>query len=344
MEDLMRTRRVWLIRPPKGGHHDDYALEAGIVTGDFGVRGDFSDHIDYDQILQEVELANPGIRSGKVESMARQLFTLLNNMFAGDLIVHPHCDRTSIAIGILRPDVILDRDNRPAREVEWLRTNIAKANLHQDLHHSLASGLQVCEISRNNALDRVEEIVTTGRDPGPLLKTGGSTKTLDAMSDQDIEAHLWSNFVLHVGSVFAGHEMAFLTAALLEVEGYKVQVSPPGPDGGCDFLAGKGPLGFDGPTIVGQVKSGDIVVDDFVFQSLVGVVQSRGADRGLIVSWSGATKPVRQEINRLPFKYALWDKNDICQKFVKHYDALPLWIRDRAVIRKVPVLNVLVGA
>jgi restriction system protein len=336
----MQTRRAWLIRPPKNGHHDDYAIESGIVTGDFGVRGDLSDHIEQEQVLEEVELANPGLRTGKIESMARQLFTLLHEMSAGDLIIHPHQGRTRIAIGILLPEVVSDRDGHPAREVEWLRTDVPKGELHADLHHSLASGLQVCELSRNNALERIEVIVADGRDPGPFMSSGKSGKSLDNMSATEIETHLRNGFTAHVGSVFAGHDMARLAAALLEAEGYKVHVSPPGPDGGCDLLAGRGTLGFDGPTIAGQVKSGDIVVDDLVFQSLTGVIQSRGADRGLIVSWAGVTRPVAKEIERYPFKYAIWDKQDICEKLVDHYDALPLWIRDRIRIRKVPVLDI----
>lgn len=332
-------RRAWLIRPPKGGLQDDYAIESGIVTGEFGVREDLSDHIEYSQILQEVDEANPQSKDNRIESLARQLDTLLNKMEAGDLVVHPHGERNSIAIGILLPDQRRDRDGRPAREVEWLRCDIAKTDLHPDMHFSFSAGLQVCELSRNNALQRIEAMVTDGKDPGPEL-VQGATHSVTEMTSTQIEAHMWSRFASQIGSVFAGHDLAVLVGALLEIEGYKVKISPPGPDGGCDLTAGMGGLGFDGPTIACQVKSGDIVVDDFTLQGLIGVVQSRDADRGLIVSWGGISGVVARELERMPFKFAYWGRREICKRFVAGYDRLPLFIRDKVSIRTVPILQV----
>ncbi|MFX4300305.1 restriction endonuclease [Pseudosulfitobacter pseudonitzschiae] len=330
-------RRVWLIRPPKGGLHDDNAIESGIVTGEFGVREDLSDHIEYDAILQEVEISNPQLKASRIESLARQLDTLLNKMASGDLVVHPHNNRRSIAIGILLPDVVKDRDERPAREVEWLRTDIAKTDIQPDMQYSFSSGLQICELTRNNAVTRVEAMVADGRDPGPELKQT-TAASLQDMSSAEIESHMWLRFASQIGSVFAGHDMACLAAALLEIDGYKVKVSMPGPDGGCDLMAGRGSLGFEAPTIAGQVKSGDIIVDDLTLQSLIGVVQSRGADRGLIVAWGGISGVVARELERMPCKFAYWDRREICRRFVEGYDKLPLWVRDRVSIRTAPIL------
>ncbi|MPZ67144.1 MAG: hypothetical protein GEU83_17115 [Pseudonocardiaceae bacterium] len=39
---------------------------------------------------------------------------------------------------------------------------------------------------------------------------------------------------------FAGHDLANLVAAVLEVDGFECLVSPPGPDGGIDISAGRG--------------------------------------------------------------------------------------------------------
>ena len=55
---------------------------------------------------------------------------------------------------------------------------------------------------------------------------------------------------------FHGHALSDLVAAVLEAEGYRVSVSPPGPDGGGDILAGNGPMGFESPRICVQVESG----------------------------------------------------------------------------------------
>ncbi|KKN90437.1 hypothetical protein LCGC14_0228060 [marine sediment metagenome] len=333
----MTSRRVWLIRPPKLGGFDERAIDSGIVTAEFGVREDLTDHIEFEMVLDEVMAANPREKAGKVENLGKQLNVLLNEIQPGDLVMHPHNQRKSVAIGIFRPGTHADTDGRPAREVEWLRKDILKTDLQPDFHHSMSAGNQICEMSRNNAVSRVEALVADGRDPGP---DGASAGQVTVNMDPDaILPVLKARMFAQVGSAFAGHDLAALVGALLEVEGYKVSVAPPGPDGGCDLLAARGGLGIEGPTIAGQVKSGDIVVDEPTLQALRGVMQARGADKGLLVSWSGVTRPVARELAALQLQIAYWNGAEICRRLIRDYDKMPLWVRDRLRIRMVPLLE-----
>lgn len=332
----MTTRRAWLVRPPKTGSFDQQALEKGVVTAEFDVRGDLSDHIDPEMIHAEIQQASPDNPRTTLDALARQLNTLLNEMQPGDLVLHPHDQRRSLAIGLLRAGTCQDRDGRPARSVEWLRRDIPKSALRKDLQHSFSSGAQVCEISRNDALSRISSIVETGRDPGP---GGEATAAAETLSPEKVIPALEDMTRLHVGTAFAGHDLSDLVAALLEVEGYTVRVSPPGADGGCDLVAARGPLGIEGPTIAGQVKSGDIVADHPTLQSLRGTMQSHGADKGLLVAWSGVTRPVAQDLDMLRLQIAFWDGAEICRRLLRDYDRMPLWVRDRLLLRRVPVLE-----
>ncbi|MFG6572330.1 restriction endonuclease [Sulfitobacter sp. 1A13353] len=333
----MTSRRVWLIRPPKVGNYDERAIDSGVVTGEFSVREDLSDHLDYEMILEEVVAANPREKTGRIENLGKQLHLLLNEIQAGDLVMHPHNQRKCVAIGIFRSGSVADDDGRPGREVEWLRKGISKTDLHPDFHHSMSAGNQICELSRNNALARVEALVADGKDPGPAgTRDSAAAQSMDPDS---ILPMLEARMRAQVGSTFAGHDLARLVGALLEIEGYKVTVAPPGPDGGCDLLAARGGLGIEGPTIAGQVKSGDIVVDEPTLQGLRGVIQARGADKGLLVSWSGVTRPVARELSNLQLQIAYWDATEICSRLIQNYDSLPLWIRDRLLIRMVPLLE-----
>jgi restriction system protein len=54
-----------------------------------------------------------------------------------------------------------------------------------------------------------------------------------------------------------GHGLAQLVGEILKAEGFVTLVSPAGPDGGVDILAGPGSMSFDGSKFVVQVKSGD---------------------------------------------------------------------------------------
>jgi len=64
-----------------------------------------------------------------------------------------------------------------------------------------------------------------------------------------------------ITELFAGHELSRLVAEVLNAEGFIADTSPPGPDGGIDVFAGRGPLGLDSPRLIVQVKSSPSPVD-----------------------------------------------------------------------------------
>jgi restriction system protein len=86
---------------------------------------------------------------------------------------------------------------------------------------------------------------------------------------------------LRVAASSDARALAIRDRVLPQAQGYETNVSPPGPDSGIDIVAGRGPLGFEEPRLVVQVKSGDINVDHPTLQSLIGCVQDTHADHGL---------------------------------------------------------------
>jgi restriction system protein len=134
---------------------------------------------------------------------------------------------------------------------------------------------------------------------------------------------------------FKGHELARLIGELLKAEGFVCDISPPGPDGGVDILAGQGGMGFDGSTIAVQVKSGATVADAPTLRELKGVMGTFGAKRGLLVSWGGFTKPARQEARRLFFEIRLWDSDAVIDKLQETYDRLPADVQAEIPLQRV---------
>ncbi len=128
--------------------------------------------------------------------------------------------------------------------------------------------MTVCAISRNNALDRVLAVLRTGRDPwtgaAPLVSGGGRRSTApdveqgedEEQQEADLVSIARTQIEARISSIFTGHDFTRLIAAILEAQGYQTNVSPLGADGGIDIVAGRGALGFEGPRIVVQVKSG----------------------------------------------------------------------------------------
>ena len=114
-----------------------------------------------------------------------------------------------------------------------------------------------------------------------------------------------------------------------------MHVSPPGPDAGYDIVAGRGALGFDRPRLVVQVKSGSIVVDHPMLQSLNGCVQAAGAEHGLIVSWSGFKPTVTKETNKQYFRIRFWDRDKLLDALLSVYDDLPEDIRAALPLQRI---------
>ena len=77
--------------------------------------------------------------------------------------------------------------------------------------------------------------------------------------------------------------------AILTAEGFQCQQAPPGPDGGIDITAGRGPLGLDSPRLLVQVKSGAQIGSPVVTQ-LHGVMTTHGAEQGLRLGSRGCRR------------------------------------------------------
>lgn len=141
--------------------------------------------------------------------------------------------------------------------------------------------------------------------------------------------------VRHISSMLVGHAFTRRIDAILQADGFQTTVSPPGSDKGIDIVAGQGTLDFDGPRLVVQFKSGDLVADQPTLQSLIGCIQGVRADRGLPVSWSGFTAPVRQRVNELHFCVRLWGRDEILNALFRTYDKLPENIRSDLPLQRI---------
>lgn len=125
--------------------------------------------------------------------------------------------------------------------------------------------------------------------------------------------------------------------ALLEADGYVCTQAPPGPDGGIDISAGRGPLGLDSPRLLAQVKSGGQVGAPIVTQ-LHGVMSTHGAEQGLLVAWGGLSKPARDALKNHQMRVRVWEASDVVDALLRNYERLPGDIRSRLPLKRVWML------
>lgn len=331
-----------MVRLGKFGEQEAHALDAGeLVTG--WVLSDISALQSREQLLEALAVSYDHEKPGTLKNWAVQLNQFLHGVSEDDLAIVPLKTTGQIAIGKFTGSYFHKDRDHPARAIQWLVTDLPRSAVKQDLLYSLGATQTVCEISRNEAVRRFSALAETRSDPGPNLMltppgkipapSAATTEIEDAGADlgqiarDQIERHISANFV--------GHAFTRLIAAILEAQGYRVRVSPPGSDRGVDIVAGLGALGFDGPRLVVQVKSGDVVADQPALQGLLGCIQDTHAEHGLMVAWSGFTPPVRQRTNELYFRVRLWGREEVLDALFSVYETLPEGIRAELPLQRI---------
>lgn len=333
-------KRLWLVRLGRHGEQEAHGLETGELV--LGFRyGVLTGAKDRDAILRVIQAALPDANPKRQLHFAAQLNQFCNTMQIGDLAVVPLKTESKIAIGEIVSECAMTAGGHPMRRVRWLRPDVSRDAFRQDLLYSFGAFMTVCEITRNDALARVEAVARSGRDPGyeaSAVARPAAVPTNDAPSaeeaDKELDKLARDQIERRITSTFAGHEFSELIGAILTAQGYLVRITPPGSDQGIDIVAGRGALGFDAPRLVVQVKSGDVVADQPTLQALIGAVQDTHAHQGLLVSWGGFNRNVDRRRNELFFRIRLWGRDEVLDALFEVYDRLPEGIRAELPLRR----------
>ncbi len=330
---------LWLVRSGKYGEREALALDNGLAVIGWDAMPDLAALKVREELSAALQDTYPDEKGKTLSNWESQLWPFAHMMAKGDLVVMPLKTRAAIAIGRVagpyayRTDLGEARHTRP---VEWV-TEAPRSAFAQDLLYSFGSFMTVCRVHRNDAEARVASVLN-GKGDSALssqrpttaisgLKSNGASKEAVATADEaaaavDLVEVADDAIRLKIGTIFKGHKLSTLIGAILETHGYRVVVSPPGADGGVDIAAGKGPLGFDPPRLVVQVKSQDAPVDVGVLRELQGVMRQFSAEQGLLVAWGGVTKALAKEAQRLFFEIRIWDAGEVVRALQQNYEHL----------------------
>jgi restriction system protein len=161
----------------------------------------------------------------------------------------------------------------------------------------------------------------------------------DPVTEHQSNREILHNQILeHIEARFTEHAFARLIGAILRAQGFVTQITGPGPDGGVDILAAKGPFGFDPPYMCVQVKSSKKSEDVTILRALRGTMQSFNATQGLLVCWGGFTKTLQREARQDFFHIRLWSATEVVEAFCENYDRLPKEIRAEVPLEKIWML------
>lgn len=342
---------AWVIRPGKQGERAEWAWEKGYSGAGWAPVGPELLSCTSREEVQAYAAEVFDHAPQALPNITAQLWMLLGRIQIGDLIVMPIKQTREIALGwASAPLQYLEEEEDPAKRlvigVDWVN-RVPRTAVKQDLLYTLGSVLTVFSPSRNQAEERLKALLETGADPGMQQEslekaaaalssvTAGDTDTdPDAPAiQQDIEEMALDQISELISQEFTGHGLTRLISDILQAEGFNVEESPEGPDGGIDILAGRGLLGLESPKILVQVKTPK--VDRPVVQQLTGLVSSHEADYGLIVAWGGLTTDARREVMGKRFRLKVWDDQDIIHAVLNNYDKLSSTITQALPLKQV---------
>jgi restriction system protein len=330
---------VWLIRAGKYGEDESIALNSRIAIIGWEEVPDISRITTRENLEIVLRKSYPEMSPNAVKNWTSQLWAFKGRVKKGDIVVLPLKTRSAIAIGEVTGDYE-NRDGRHVRNVNWVRTDVPRSDVGQDLLYSLGAFMTVCQIQRNNAEERFKTIMIGGKDPnlGLGIRKRQDITASDAEPDElimvDLEEQSYDQIRNLIESRFKGHKLAVLVEEVLKAKGYHTYRSPEGPDGGIDILAGYGPMGFENPKICVQVKSGGIQ-NDSAIRELEGVMSRIGATQGLFVSWDGFNKTALDNAHKLFFKLRIWDARTLISSLLDIYDKLPDQIQAELPLKRI---------
>lgn len=349
---------AWVIRAGRDGENEQWCLEHGYAGVGWNEFKDISAVSSKEAMRARVDSARPEATSGARAQWTTQLWAL-RAIEPGDLVVMPMKTTQTIAIGVCaQPYHYLadesDLTRRHVIGVDWKRDDVARSAIRQDLLYTLGALATVFRAKRNGAEERFRAVLETSVDP-KLDEPWSPTRTGpgdEVVTDDEDESGVFTDPVTvptlsairdrvlaHVTETFREHELTNLIAAILRVRGFRCEVSPPGPDGGVDILAGSGPLGLDSPTLICEVKSSPTAQGVDVVRKLQGAMLSNRSDQGLLVAWGGITKEARRSIASDRLTMRVWDADEVLDQLFEVYEELPPEMRVKIPMKRAWVLD-----
>lgn len=342
--------KFWVARAGKYGERIDWALDNGLGAGGWNEIPDLTSVKGDKEGLRAIVEQVYGGPKGRISTNTGQLWMFINRMQPGDIVVLPIRATSQLAFGKITKGYHYDASEADISKrhrigVEWLKKDVPKSLVKQDLLYQLGSALTFFEVGNNDAGYRLEQVMQGKQDPGARLsETVPALKAREQNTDEfsepvegalNLEEVAQDVIARKLQEDFKGHELSELVEALLSAEGFLCRNSPPGADGGVDVLAGRGPLGMDSPKLVVQVKSQTTAVSDQVLQQLNGAIHRFQADQALLVTYGGVTGPAANYLATQYFNVRVWTIDDILQQVYKHYPSLPEEIRAKLPLKSI---------
>lgn len=333
---------VWLVRAGRHGEYQSKFLTENriYVTWD-RLDVNLQKLPNRDALLEAMKERYPDAKPKVLINYASQVWPFAHDIQVGDWVILPLKHERAIQVGQVTGDYQFHPESpNPyfhSRDVKWIGEAIPRSHFGKDLLNTFGAFMTICRVQRNNAEARLKAMYASGWAPETSANVISSNPTIsDEEAEQfDIEERARDEIVRLILSRFKGYDLSRLVEGILRAQGYITYLSPSGPDGGADILAGAGPLGFGSPRLVVEVKSEQAPIDRPAVDKLLGAITKFGANEGLFVSWSGFKNNVQKELAGSYFRVRLWSQMELLDALYEVYDKLDADLRAEIPLKRI---------
>jgi restriction system protein len=333
---------VWLIRAGSHGEYEQKFLqEKRVYCTWHKLNVDLSRLPDREALFHRLSDIWPEAKSKTIHNWVSQVWPFAHSVNQGDLAVLPLKTQPAIYFGEITSDYHFEPKSPDPfyhwRSPKWIGEAIPRSHFGQDLLYSFGAFMTICRITRNNAEGRIASMRANGWKPETkrAVIKDIAVDSEDVIENSNLEELAEDQIARMIEARFKGNELTRLVDAVLRAQGYATYLSPAGPDGGVDILAGAPPLGFGAPRLCVEVKSETTPIDRPTVDKLLGAMTKFGAQEGLFVAWGGFKSNVQKELAGSFFRLRLWSRKDLLAQIFTHYDKLDDDIKAELVLKRI---------
>ncbi len=312
-----KENTVWVVRAGRFGEGDALFLKKNVVAIGWENMGDLSlIKPEREEFKVKVLEAYPETKPGAVPLAAGQPFRFIHEIKVGDVVVYPSKNDRQVHIGIIQGDYkynpTLDKNFPHMRSVKWEKT-LPRTYFTQGALYEIGSAMSLFQVKTY-----ADEFIAALEGAIKSTETEIEDDTV-AYVVSDIEQNTRDYIIKRLAQQLKGHPFAHFVGHLLEKMGYKIRISPEGPDGGIDIIAHKDELGFEPPIIKVQVKSREGNAGDPEVSALYGKIGN--GEFGLFVTLGSFTRPALSFATSKS-NLRLIDGDQLVDLILQYYDQL----------------------
>ena len=165
--------KVFRMRLGQDGYYEHRAIDEGVLI--MGWTHEDVANFSRDEIRSAIQKEHPDEKSDTINQWAGMTYQFAYELSIDDFVIVDLKTRQRVAIGKITGSYTKGDDDEHLRAVDWLRLDIDKSELGEDVQGTLRNPRTFSAVGFIDAVDRIEHIVRTGKDPGPSSDSAEDT-------------------------------------------------------------------------------------------------------------------------------------------------------------------------